>query len=214
MFRYIVRRTLYAIPVLLAILVVTFMLARMIPGDPCTAMLGEKATQEACERFNQRFGLDRPLPVQLVVYMGNIFRGDLGDSIRFGRPIALMLSERLPVTIELGMTAMFLAVAIGVPAGLVSALRRNSGIDVSDHDRGQHRCIDPCFCAGAVVDLCLCRAVARYALCPAAFRASLSRRLIGALLRSLRLECHAGDARLYPDCDLSPICTFSIQLLP
>lgn len=131
MFRYIVRRTLYAIPVLLAILIVTFALARMIPGDPCTAMLGEKATEESCARFNQRFGLDRPLPVQLVVYMGNILRGDLGDSIRFGRPISLMLSERLPVTIELGIMAMFLAVVIGVPAGLVSALKRNSGIDVT-----------------------------------------------------------------------------------
>ena len=74
MFQYIARRTLYAIPVLLAILIVTFTLARLIPGDPCTAMLGEKATEESCARFDKRFGLDKPLPVQLAVYMGNIIR--------------------------------------------------------------------------------------------------------------------------------------------
>ena len=131
MFQFIARRTLYAIPVLLAILIVTFTLARLIPGDPCTAMLGEKATEESCARFDKRFGLDKPLPVQLAVYMSNIVRGDLGDSIRFGRPISLMLAERLPLTIELGLSAMFLAVLIGVPAGLLSALRRNSSVDVA-----------------------------------------------------------------------------------
>ncbi|GIV79185.1 ABC transporter permease [Litorilinea aerophila] len=130
MFRYIIRRILYAIPVLFAILLVTFTLARLIPGDPCKAMLGEKATQESCERFNRKFGLDQPIPTQFALYMGNILRGDLGDSIRFGRPIAVMLAERLPMTIELGLTAMFIAVLIGIPAGLLSALRRNSAIDV------------------------------------------------------------------------------------
>ncbi len=131
MLQYILRRTLYAIPVVFAILIVTFSLARAIPGDPCTAMLGEKATQEACEKFNRRFGLDQPLPIQLGIYIGNVLRGDLGDSIRFGRPIMQMVVERLPMTVELGLTAMVLAVIIGIPAGLISALRRNSPIDVS-----------------------------------------------------------------------------------
>ena len=130
MFQYILRRILYAIPVLFAILLVTFMLARLIPGDPCTAMLGEKATPEACERFDRKFGLDKPITTQFVRYITNVFRGDLGDSIRFGRPINVMLVERLPMTIELGLTAMFLAVLIGIPAGIISALRRNSMIDV------------------------------------------------------------------------------------
>lgn len=131
MFQYIVRRTLYAIPVIFAILLVTFTLARMIPGDPCTAMLGEKATQEACEKFNRRFGLDQPIPVQFAYYIGNMLRGDLGDSIRFGRPITQMLVERLPMTMELGFSAMILATLIGVPAGVFSALRRNSALDVA-----------------------------------------------------------------------------------
>ncbi len=131
MSQYILRRVLYTIPVLFAILVVTFTLARLIPGDPCTAMLGEKATQESCAAFNQRFGLDEPLPQQFLLYLGNILRGDLGDSIRFGRPIVLMLAERMPVTIELGVSALILAVLVGIPAGLVSALRRNSAVDVT-----------------------------------------------------------------------------------
>lgn len=130
MLQYIIRRVLYAIPVLLAIMVVTFTLARLIPGDPCTAMLGEKATKEACERFDKKFGLDQPMPVQLARYMGNILRGDLGDSIRFGRPISVMLSERLPMTVELGLSALIIAVLVGIPAGLLSALRRNSSVDL------------------------------------------------------------------------------------
>lgn len=131
MSQYILRRVLYAIPVLFAILIVTFSLARMIPGDPCTAILGEKATQAACEDFNRRFGLNEPIYTQFFIYMGNILRGDLGDSIRFGRPITLMLSERLPMTVELGLSAMVIAVLVGIPAGLVSALRRNSAADVA-----------------------------------------------------------------------------------
>ena len=83
MYRYIIRRLLFAIPVLFAILVVTFSLARLIPGDPCTAMLGEKATAESCERFEERFGLDQPLPVQLMRYIGNILQGNLGDQLLF-----------------------------------------------------------------------------------------------------------------------------------
>jgi peptide/nickel transport system permease protein len=130
MIQYTIRRVLLSLPVLLAILIVVFFLARLIPGDPCTAMLGEKATQESCAAFNVRFGLDQPIPVQLAVYMGNIATGDLGDSIRFGRPIAEMLVERLPVTMELGFTAIFLAILIGIPAGLIAALKRNSAADV------------------------------------------------------------------------------------
>jgi peptide/nickel transport system permease protein len=131
MLRHVLRRLLLAIPVLFAILVVTFTLARLIPGDPCTAMLGEKATPDSCERFNRRFGLDQSIPVQLLRYIGNVLSGHLGDSIRFGRPISVMLAERLPLTVELGLSAMILAILIGVPAGILAALRRNSFADVA-----------------------------------------------------------------------------------
>lgn len=130
MVQYTIRRVLLSIPVLLAILVVTFTLARLIPGDPCTAILGEKATQESCERFNREHGLDEPIPVQLGIYMGDILRGDFGESIRFSRPVSVILIERLPMTIELGFSAMFLAVTFGISLGIISSVRRNSLVDV------------------------------------------------------------------------------------
>lgn len=127
---YLIRRVLAAIPVLLGILIVTFIMARAIPGDPCKAILGEKATQETCERFNREKGLDQPIPVQLVIYMKDVARGNFGESIRFNRSVVEILIERLPMTIELGMAALIMAVLIGVPAGILSAVKRNSAIDV------------------------------------------------------------------------------------
>ena len=84
---YISRRIALAIPVLIGILLVVFVLARMIPGDPCRAILGEKATVAACERFNEANGLNESIPVQLGIYMRNFATGDFGDSIRFSRPV-------------------------------------------------------------------------------------------------------------------------------
>ena len=130
MIQYTIRRLLMAIPVLVGILIVTFALARMIPGDPCKAILGEKATAEVCEAFTIRHGLDKPIPVQFMIYMGDILKGDFGNSIRFHRPVMLIMIERLPMTIELGLSALFLAIVIGIPAGILSAVRRNSAIDV------------------------------------------------------------------------------------
>jgi peptide/nickel transport system permease protein len=130
MVQYTIRRIILSIPVLIAILVVTFLLARAIPGDPCKAILGEKASPEACERFTIRNGLDKPVPVQFAIYMQNVMRGDLGDSLRFGRPVSIILIERLPMTIELGITAMIIALAVGIPAGILSAVNRNSAADV------------------------------------------------------------------------------------
>lgn len=130
MLQYSLRRLLSAIPVLIGILVVTFFLARMIPGDPCKAMLGEKATQEVCDRFIRENGLDQPITTQFVIYMGNMLRGDFGDSIRFSRPVTLILVERLPTTFELGLFALTLAVIVGIPLGIISAVRSNSATDV------------------------------------------------------------------------------------
>jgi peptide/nickel transport system permease protein len=119
-----------AVPVLLGILVVTFVLARLIPGDPCKAILGEKATQEVCDRFIREQGLDKPIYVQFFIYMKDVLRGDFGDSIRFSRPVTIILIERLPMTIELGVYAMILATLIGIPIGVLSATHSNSIIDV------------------------------------------------------------------------------------
>lgn len=130
MAQYIIRRILYSIPVLIGILVVTFVIARSIPGDPCKAMLGEKATKEVCERFSREHGLDKSIPVQFVIFMKDVVRGDFGESIRYSRPITIILIERLPTTLELGFIALVIAVMVGIPLGVISAVKRNSIIDV------------------------------------------------------------------------------------
>ena len=129
MLAFITRRTLLAIPVLFGIMVVVFMLVRAIPGEPCSAILGEQATPEACERFNEANGLNEPLIVQLAIYIGNVVTFNLGESIRFSIPVTQLLVERLPLTIELAMSALFLAVVVGVPLGIIAARRHNTAID-------------------------------------------------------------------------------------
>src|SRR5438093_871453 len=99
MITYIIRRIVSSLPVLLGVLVVTFALARLIPGGPCVAMLGEKASPEICARFNHEKGFDRPIPIQFGIYMRDVLRGNLGDSIRFKRTVVQIIVERLPVTI-------------------------------------------------------------------------------------------------------------------
>jgi peptide/nickel transport system permease protein len=131
MLQYTIRRLLLAIPVLFGILVVTFALARMIPGDPCRAILGERATAAVCERFIRERGLDQPIPTQFGIYMGQVLQGDFGNSIRYSRPVTAILIERLPLTIELGTTALIIAILIGIPAGILSAVKRNSVLDVA-----------------------------------------------------------------------------------
>jgi peptide/nickel transport system permease protein len=127
---YITRRLLLSIPVLLGILFATFALARMIPSDPCRAMLGEKATDAVCDDFLRRHGLDKPIPVQFAVYMGEILQGDFGRSFRFSMPITQILAQRLPITVELSMTALFFSMLVGIPLGVLSAVRHNSWVDV------------------------------------------------------------------------------------
>ncbi len=130
MFQYTVRRLVLAIPVLFGILLVTFVLARLIPGDPCKAILGEKATQEVCARFIREHGLDKPIYVQFGIYMRDVLKGDFGDSIRYSRPVSVILIERLPMTIELGFIAICLAVLVGIPLGIISAVYSNSLADI------------------------------------------------------------------------------------
>jgi peptide/nickel transport system permease protein len=131
MLSFITRRTLYVIPVLIGIMVVVFLLVRAIPGDPCTAILGERATEEACERFNEANGLNDPIIVQLGIYMKNVITLNLGESIRFSRPVTQLLIERLPLTIELAVSALFIAVVVGVPLGIIAARRHNTTVDAA-----------------------------------------------------------------------------------
>lgn len=127
---FITRRVLVSIPVLFAIVLLVFMLARVLPGDPCTSALGERATEEQCAQFAIRYGLDQPLPVQFVGYLGDVLQGDLGTSIKFKQPVTDLIIDRLPTTIELSLYALLFAVGVGIPLGIISAYKRNSPADV------------------------------------------------------------------------------------
>lgn len=130
MTQFIGRRLLLLLPVLLGILLITFSLARLIPGDPCYVMLGEKATPEKCFAFRERFGLNDSIPVQFVRYAQNLAQGNLGTSIKDSREISDIVAERLPMTIELTLFATAFSSLLGVTLGVVSAVRHNSAIDV------------------------------------------------------------------------------------
>jgi peptide/nickel transport system permease protein len=131
MTQYIIRRVLLSLITLFGIIAIVFVIARLLPGDPCLSALGERATEAICNDFNERFGLNDPIPVQFVGYIQDLVTGNLGDSIRYGRPVTEILIERLPTTVELAVYALIFASIIGVSLGLVSALRRNSRTDVS-----------------------------------------------------------------------------------
>jgi peptide/nickel transport system permease protein len=129
--RFAARRLLSSIPVLLGILVFTFLLARVIPGDPCRSALGERATAQICDQYNARLGLDEPLPTQFRIYFTDVLQGDLGDSVSQRRPVTDLLVERMPTTIELALSALLVAIVVGVPLGVVSAYRHGSKTDVA-----------------------------------------------------------------------------------
>ncbi len=93
-------------------------------------MLGEKATKVVCDEFNHRHGLDKPIPVQFGVYVGEIARGEFGTSFRYSKPITELLKERLPITVELSFAALLVSIFIGIPLGVISAVRHNSWVDV------------------------------------------------------------------------------------
>lgn len=127
--RFLLRRLLLIIPVLIGIVFVTFVLVRSIPGDPCVAMLGEKATPEVCAQFRERFGLNDNVIVQFGRYLSTLGTFDLGDSLKFGRPVGTFLIERLPMTLELTLGALFFAIIVGVPLGIISANKHKTAID-------------------------------------------------------------------------------------
>jgi len=129
--RYIARRLLLLIPVLLGISVITFSLIRLIPGDPARVMLGEHATDEQVERFRERMGLNDPIHIQYLRYLQNILRGDLGRAIKTNEWVAVELAQRLPATMELTMGAMLVACTFGLTAGVIAAYRHNSSVDLA-----------------------------------------------------------------------------------
>src|SRR5689334_6988533 len=130
MSQFLLRRLLLIVPVLFGITFVTFALARILPGDACFAVLGEKATVEQCQAFKEQHGLNAPILVQFVRYLGDILHGNFGVSLKDGRPITQIVLQRLPMTLEITIGAMLFSTFFGVLLGIVSAVRRNSAVDV------------------------------------------------------------------------------------
>ncbi|MGH2404211.1 MAG: ABC transporter permease [bacterium] len=126
---YVTRRLLALLPVLLIVATVGFFLIYLTPGDPAAVMLGPDATDEDLQNLRGIMGLDRPLLVQLVLWYSRTLRGDLGYSIFLQRPVLQAIFERLEPTMLLTMMALAVAVGIGIPAGVASAVRRNSWVD-------------------------------------------------------------------------------------
>src|SRR5207247_1780859 len=125
-------RLLGAIPTLLGVTVLTFLFIRLLPGDAIAARLGTSTalSPEQLASLRAYFGLDQPLHLQYLSWLTSLFRGDAGYSIRTGRPVLVEIAERLPATLELAAAAAVIAVAIGIPLGLLSAIRRGSRLDV------------------------------------------------------------------------------------
>src|SRR5215813_900253 len=119
--RYILRRLLQAIPVLFFSTFLVFMVIHLIPGDAAAVLAGPNATPEALAAIRHDMGLDQPLLVQYVVWMGHIFQGDLGKSTLSGQPISKLLQARAPATIELTIAAMTVSMCIALPLGILSA---------------------------------------------------------------------------------------------
>ena len=117
------------IPVVLGVTVVVFLIIHLAPGDPVLLLVGERAPQEVYDRVKHAWGLDRPLLTQYLTFLGNILRGNFGMSIQMRRPVAELLARAIPVTLELGFSAMALAVVMGVVAGVISAVRSGSVAD-------------------------------------------------------------------------------------
>ncbi|MEO5985927.1 MAG: ABC transporter permease [Candidatus Limnocylindria bacterium] len=127
--KFILRRLLLLIPILLGLTIVIFLFIRLLPGDPAGAILGERATPESLERVRAALGLDRPLPEQYFEYLSGLVRLDLGSSFITNRDVVDDFLQRFPATIELSVAAMIFALGLGIPLGLVAAKRRGTLVD-------------------------------------------------------------------------------------
>src|SRR6266536_2039446 len=129
MLRFVVRRVLLVLPVLFGLLVLTFVLVRVVPNDPSAALAGQNATPQLIAEIRTKYGFDRPLIVQFGIYLRQVVQADLGTSIQSGRPVAQDILQRLPATLELTFAALLLGVGLGIPLGVLAAVRHNTWLD-------------------------------------------------------------------------------------
>jgi peptide/nickel transport system permease protein len=128
--KFILHRALATVPVLFLLSLIVFSLIHLIPGDPVQIMLGEENDPHALQALRRELGLDRPIVEQFLRWLWRLLQGDFGRSLRSHQPVLEAIGERLPVTIELTVLAMLISLSIALPAGVISALRRNSVLDV------------------------------------------------------------------------------------
>jgi peptide/nickel transport system permease protein len=129
MLRYVAKRVLFAIPTLFLVAIGVFLLVRLIPGDPAMVMLGEGADPAAVAAIHAKLGLDQPLPVQFVAWIGRVFHGDLGNSIVSDEPVATLILSRFQLTASIVIVAVAFATGIAISAGLAAAWRRHRRLD-------------------------------------------------------------------------------------
>jgi len=127
--RFLARRLLLAIPVLLGVATLVFALLHLVPGDPVQAMLGDAASPQSVAELRGRLGLDRPLPLQYAAFVAGAARGDLGVSLRTNERVTAAIAARLPATVELALAAILVALVIAIPTGVVAAVNPDSGVD-------------------------------------------------------------------------------------
>jgi peptide/nickel transport system permease protein len=127
--RFLARRVVLTIPVLLGVATLVFSLIHLIPGDPAQAMLGEAASPQDIAELRQRLGLDRPLLEQYGAFLKDAVQGDLGTSLRTSQPVTTMIAERMPATFELALAAMAFAILVAMPLGMAAAVWRGTGVD-------------------------------------------------------------------------------------
>lgn len=129
MYSYIAKRLLVAIPTLLIISVFVFSLQKLLPGDPVLAMAGEERDPQVIEYLREKYRLNDPVPVQYVHWLGSALQGDLGISLRTNLTVLTLVGQKLPVTIQLAIMSMIFAFAIGIPMGILAAVKKNTALD-------------------------------------------------------------------------------------
>lgn len=155
MWLYVLRRLLVAIPVLFGITLVSFFSVRLVPGDTVTALLGANYSEAQATALRAQYGLDQPLYTQYIIWMKNVLQGDLGYSTFTNQPVVEVIVERLPVTLQLALLAVILALVIAIPLGTLAAVRKNSAFDYGASFLGMFGLSIPNFWLGTILILVL-----------------------------------------------------------
>jgi peptide/nickel transport system permease protein len=200
---YIARRLAVLVPTLFFVSIMIFSLQQLLPGDAAVALAGEEHDPAAVAAIRARYHLDRPIPVQYGIWLGRVLRGDFGESLRSRIPVRELLASKLPVTIELAVCSMAIALLIGIPAGIVSAVRKGTMVDVAANLLALSGLSVPHFWLGIMLILLFGVALRwlptsgfeswRHLILPAVTLAAFPMALVARLTRSSMLEILGRD---------------------